>query len=106
MPYTFRCDRAEIQRQHCRFPGLYKALYKVIERVDPVRLAFIPNEYDIEVNDIMVNLNECQSADEVRDMVIKVFEFWFGSTGAETLAKETQFHHRIWAIRKKFKVGR
>lgn len=104
MPYTFRSDRADINRQRSRYPGLYEAVYKVIERVDPVKLAFIPNEYDIEVNDIIINLTGCKSAEEVRDMVLKVFGFWFGESTADIMAKDTEFHNQIWAIRKKFKV--
>ena len=100
--FTFKCNSADIQRQKTRYPGLYDALYEVIERVDPIGLAFEPGEYWPEVNDIMVNLNECQSAKDCREMVIQVFDYWFGNSNA--LHRDPEFHLDIWAIRQRFKV--
>lgn len=52
---------------------------------------------------IVVNLSECQSAQDVREMVIQVFEYWFNGF-TEPFYSDNYFHREIWAIRQRFKV--
>lgn len=101
MPWSVENKYSDIERLIKRYPGLYRAVYKVIEEVDPSDLAFIENEYNIEVYDIIYNLKDCTSPADVREMVIYIFDYWLSS--GQKLKQYEGFEERIWEIRNKIK---
>lgn len=65
---------------------------KELSEIDAVGIAFIPDEYDLEACDVLINLPSCQSVEEVRLMVYEVFASWFTPDLAQPIL-EAQVSH-------------
>jgi hypothetical protein len=102
MHWSIEKNYSDIQDLIKRYPGLYKAVYTVIEDLDPSQLAGIEDEYNLEVYDIIYNLKDCKTPADIRNMMIYVFDHWLGS--GEKLKKHGPFEDRIWEIRNKISV--
>lgn len=57
---------------------------QVVNSIDPIGLIDWcgPEEYDSEVSEILPKLRECETAEEIRTMVIEVFTKWFDDPGS------------------------
>jgi hypothetical protein len=82
-----------------KYPTLYKEVELIIEEVDPVGLAFLDNEYDLEILDIMGNLSNCETVLDVREMVYEVFTFWFSVDRLDVLRENKSFDTRIFNLK-------
>jgi hypothetical protein len=59
---------------------------EIINGIDSVGLLGVcpHDEYDPEVEDIISKLNECNTSEEIKEMVIAVFTHWFGSPPSDS----------------------
>ena len=78
---------------------LYTAINEIIERIDPIQLAFIGNEYDIEVLEIIGNLHKCESPNDVRTLVYQVFKYWFNEDCVEHFEYNKYFDTEIFELK-------
>jgi hypothetical protein len=78
---------------------LYAAINEIIERIDPLQLAHIGNEYDIEVKEIIGNLEKCNTPEDVRKLVYEVFTYWFNSDCVEHFVYNTYFDKEIFELK-------
>lgn len=64
-------------------PDLFLKVRQIINDIDPKGLIDFcgPEEYDMEVEDVLTKLNDCNSSDETYKMVVAVFTHWFGDPG-------------------------
>ena len=62
-----------------RFGAAYDALNEVLEKYDPVGIAGYgePNEYDLEVHTILGRVDEFDSEDALRRVIVEEFDRWF-----------------------------
>lgn len=61
-------------------PETYRKVCDLAALIDPMNLVKYagPDEYSIEVYDIMANLSECRNHHDLRQLYQEVFEEWFG----------------------------
>ena len=73
------------------YPDFFLLVRDIINEIDSVGLLGIcpDDEYDPEVEDIISRLHECNTSEEIREMVIAVFTHWFGST----ISDSKRFEH-------------
>ena len=66
------------------YHGLYAAVESVVCRIDPIGFAHTvgPEEYDIEVYEIIHNMKNCETAADCRQLFYEVFTSWFWEDAA------------------------
>lgn len=66
-----------------KHPDIFMKVRQIINEIDPKGLIDLcgPEEYDIEVEDIITKFKDCNSENEVKQMVINVFTCWFDNPG-------------------------
>ena len=84
--------------------GLYEKINKIIEKIDPMGIAFIEDEYSIEVLDIIGNLERCNSVQDVRSLVYQVFTKWFSANDIKYFEKDKNFDIDIFEIKNEFSL--
>ena len=90
MFYTQRFNTSERQSIIESDLELYSIIDKVLTLVDPIGLAHLKGEYDIEIAEIMANLHNCKSASDCKQLVYEVFSSWFTPALAEKILKEPE----------------
>src|SRR4051794_16311052 len=75
-------DRDRLKR---RFGGLYQEVFGILQRHDPIHIALYSNdEYEPEVDTILLRLGQARSEDEVRRIVWEEFVWWFSWAGPQS----------------------
>ena len=74
-----------------RFGRLYTDVLEILQRHDPVRIAFVPDEYEPEVDTILLRLEGVSSEDELRRIIYEEFVWWFST--AEALSWQEKLDH-------------
>ncbi len=92
MFYITRVDIESRKRLKQADPQHFKSITEVLNTIDPVGLAFIADEYDLEVADILVNLPNCHSASDVKNLVFEVFSRWFSAEIAKPILEKDMVH--------------
>lgn len=66
-----------------KYQKAFLEVRQVINDIDPMGLIEMcgPEEYDMEVADILAKIQNCNSEDEIRKMVIDVFTHYFDDAG-------------------------
>lgn len=66
-----------------KYQKAFLEVRQVINDIDPMGLIEMcgPEEYDMEVADILAKIQDCNSEDEIRKMVVDVFTHYFGYPG-------------------------
>ena len=101
-------DKARLKR---KFGELYPEVLAIIQRHDPIGIAFVgDHEYDPELGTILLRLEDAHSEDDLRRIVYEEFVWWFSDytlqTWQEQLAdnsagseeKYREIAHEIWLL--------
>lgn len=67
------------------------AVYETMDllfKVDPMFLPYSRAEYFYEAVDLVVNLKNCSTLEDVRVLFVRVFEWWFGENSLEAFDYE------------------
>jgi hypothetical protein len=81
-PEQMHADRDRLKR---RFGGLYQDVLAIIQRHDPIQIAFVADdEYEPEVDTILLRLGDAHSEDEIRRVVYEEFAWWFADSKAQS----------------------
>jgi hypothetical protein len=101
MIYTVKLEREERLELKKVEHGKFQVILKVVNEIDPVGLGHLPDEYDIEVLDILANLQNCQNVEDVKNLVYEVFCKWFSSDLAEPILEENMsYFEEIYSLKK------
>lgn len=73
-------------------PERFRRVLEELTKIDAAGIGYIPEEYDIETLDVMVNLPDCHTAEEVRTMVYEVFSYWFSPNLAKPILEAEVSH--------------
>ena len=77
-----RIDRARAARRAVqeKDPTFFAAVSGTMFELDPIGISFEDNtdEYDAEAGTVIPRLPECQSADDVANVLHEEFQAWFG----------------------------
>lgn len=78
MKYKFKLNKQE-SLEKSGHPETYQKVCDLVALIDPMNLVKYagPDEYSIEVYDIMANLSECRNHHDLRQLFQEVFEAWF-----------------------------
>lgn len=80
MLYTdIKNEHSENRVPKGNYHGLYAAVEYVVCKIDPAGFVNIgePDEYDIEVYEMIHNMKNCKTAADCRQLFYEVFTFWF-----------------------------
>ena len=65
-----------------RFGELYEQILAILQRHDPIGIGYLPDEYEPEVDTILLRLSEAHSLAALRRIIYEEFVWWFGSSEA------------------------
>ena len=94
-------ERIQLERRQLRqeYGDLFDEVSAILFELDPIGINFESNtdEYEPEVGTILVRLQACHSAQDVRRVIHQEFIRWFdkGIAGAETHYQRAA--ERVWA---------
>jgi hypothetical protein len=89
-------------RQHT--PELFDAVSKILFEQDIVAITCCgeddnTDEYDLEAGTILINLPECESKEQARDLIFNVFVQWFGMyVATEHIDRYDKVATLIWEL--------
>lgn len=92
--------RAERMHSHGEQPELFQTLSAILFAHDPMRINFRINadEYDPEVGTILPRLPQCESADDILQVVLEEFRRWFAPHKSQAADPRFQaIAQAIWA---------
>jgi hypothetical protein len=79
---------AERDRVKRRFGPLYDGVLEILQRYNPTGIGIIANdEYEPEVDTILLRLGEAHSLGECRHIIHEEFVWWFSDSAAESWEK-------------------
>jgi hypothetical protein len=84
-------DREERKRLKEKYWDAFLQTREIINELDPMGLISFcgPEEYDLEVSEIIAKLKDKQTENEIEEMVIAVFTKWFDDAGDQNVYKGT-----------------
>jgi hypothetical protein len=76
-------DREERKHLKEKYKDAFQATRQIINDIDPKGLVDWcgPEEYDMEVTDILAKLKKYETEEEIKKMVVDVFTHWFDDPG-------------------------
>jgi hypothetical protein len=78
--------REERKKLKQKYQDAFMLTRKIVNELDPMGLITFtgPDEYDLEVSEILARLKDQKTEQEIEKMVIAVFKKWFDDAGDET----------------------
>jgi len=97
-------ERKQLKAQYC---GLFDDIAALLFRHDPIGINFESNtdEYEPEVGTILPRLQNCQSPDDVRQVVHEEFVRWFEVDTAGPQERYEAIAQEIWELWQQFTMG-
>lgn len=80
-------EAAERQALKTEQSGLFGAVLSFLHGKDAAGVGHLPDEYDLEAADIVANIGQCRSAEDVRALVYEVMRRWFTADIAEPMLR-------------------
>lgn len=77
---------------------LFQEMRKILNKHDVMQIAYVNDEYDPEIIDI-INRCECiRSEVEVRDCIANIFLYWFGGNYCEMYDKCKELSKEVYHL--------
>ena len=92
-----RAKRTQLKKD---YKELYDSISAILFRYDPIDINFETNtdEYDPEVSTILPRLKDCNSANDVLNVMHEEFQKWFGVEIAGEKSRYKEIAEEIWNL--------
>lgn len=80
-------EAAERRELKIAQPALFRAAMVFLHGEDAAGVGHLSDEYDLEAADIVANIGQCRSAEDVRTLVYEVMRHWFTADIAEPMLR-------------------
>src|SRR5258708_5710917 len=92
LPNTAEQINADRDRIKRRFGHLYTDILEIIQRHDPIGIGYLPDEYEPEVDTILLRLESASSEGELRQIIHEEFIWWFSNSEAQSWQDRLDTH--------------
>ena len=84
LPQSAEQLNADRDRLRRRFGSLYSDILEILQHHDPIGIGFLPDEYEPEVDTILLRLDGVSSENELQRIIYEEFVWWFSNSEAQS----------------------